>query len=75
MVKEQLREFNIEAKGEVHRNLDVNTLLKKSVERKEGVISKTGSLTVTTGKYTGRSPNDRFIVDTPDVHDEIAWGR
>jgi phosphoenolpyruvate carboxykinase (ATP) len=75
MVKEQLREFNIEAKGEVHRNLDVNTLLKKSVERKEGVISKTGSLTVTTGKYTGRSPNDRFIVDTPDVHDEIAWGK
>ena len=30
---------------------------------------------VKTGKYTGRSANDKFIVDTPAVHDEIAWGK
>src|SRR5699024_812584 len=27
-----------------------------------------------TGKYTGRSPDDKYIVDTPAVHDDIAWG-
>ena len=30
---------------------------------------------VKTGKYTGRSANDKFIVDTPAVHDDIAWGK
>ena len=37
-------------------------------------MSDKGALTVTTGKYTGRSPKDKFIVDTPGVHDDIAWG-
>ena len=61
-------------KGAVLRNLDIDTLMKKAVERDEGKISKKGALTVTTGKYTGRSPNDRFIVDSPGIHDEINWG-
>ena len=30
---------------------------------------------VTTGKYTGRSPDDKFIVDTPAIHNDIAWGK
>ena len=34
----------------------------------------TGALATTTGKYTGRSPKDKFIVDTADIHDKIAWG-
>ena len=59
---------------QIHKNLPVDELVKLSLERKEGEVSKTGALVVNTGKYTGRSPNDKFIVDTPEVHDQIDWG-
>ena len=49
-------------------------LIERSLRRSEGVLTNTGALSVETGKYTGRSPEDRFIVDTPDVHDNIHWG-
>ncbi len=50
-------------------------LVESAIERHEGKLSNTGALCIETGKYTGRSPEDRFIVDTPDVHDDIAWGK
>ena len=58
----------------VYRNLEPAKLVEKALERQEGVLSASGALSVTTGKYTGRSPKDKFIVDTAGVHDEIAWG-
>lgn len=58
----------------VHRNLSPALLVEAALRRGEGVLSDKGALTVTTGKYTGRSPKDKFIVDTPGVHDDIAWG-
>ena len=59
----------------VYRNLPPTQLTQKALERGEGVLSDTGALVVETGKYTGRSPDDKFIVDTPAVHNEIAWGK
>lgn len=59
----------------VHRNLTPAQLVEAALCRGEGKLSKTGALVVTTGKYTGRSPEDKFVVDTPAVHNDIAWGK
>ena len=52
--------------SQVHHNLCAARLVKKSLERGEATLSSTGALSVETGKYTGRSPYDKYIVDSPD---------
>ena len=69
-----LEKMGINAKN-VYRNLTPAQLTEFALERKEGKLSNTGALVVTTGKYTGRSPKDKFIVDTDGIHNEIAWGK
>ena len=59
----------------IYRNLSPAQLTEHALERGEGKLSKTGALVINTGKYTGRSPDDRFIVDTPNVHDIVDWGK
>jgi len=59
----------------VYRNLTPAQLTEHALRRGEGTLSNNGALVVKTGKYTGRSANDKFIVDTPAVHDDIAWGK
>lgn len=71
---EQLNGFGI-APSKVHRNLTVDQMVNFAVQRNEGVINSTGSLSVNTGKYTGRSPDDRFIVYDDMTHETIDWGK
>ena len=70
-----IEKMGILAPKAVYRNLGPAQLTEAALRRGEGKLSNTGALVVTTGKYTGRSPNDKFIVDTPAVHDDIAWGK
>lgn len=58
----------------VHCNLAVSELVDRALAHREGVLASSGALCVSTGKYTGRSPKDKFIVDEPLVRNRIAWG-
>ena len=70
-----IEKFGIIGPKAVHRNWTPAQLTEAALRLGEGSLSNTGALVVTTGKYTGRSPKDKFIVDTEGVHDEIAWGK
>ena len=70
-----LEQLGIVNTAAVYRNLTPAQLTEHALRRGEGILSATGALVVKTGKYTGRSANDKFIVDTPAVHDDIAWGK
>lgn len=59
--------------GKVHHNLSPVQLVEIAVKRGEGQLTASGALRVTTGTYTGRSPNDKFVVDSPAVNNKIAW--
>lgn len=59
--------------GKVHNNLSPVQLVEAAITRGEGQLTASGALRVSTGTYTGRSPNDKFVVDSPAVHNKIAW--
>src|SRR4051812_36848510 len=58
----------------VHLQLSVPQLVEKILSRNEGKLTSTGAISVSTGKYTGRSPQDKFIVMEDSIKDKIAWG-
>ena len=70
----QLVEFGINP-SKVYRNLSVTNLVEIAIQKNEGIVTSTGSLSVKTGKYTGRSPDDRYIVYDDETHENVDWGK
>jgi len=60
--------------AKVHHNLPVAKLVELAAKRGEGILTDKGALNALTGKFTGRSPKDKFVVDEASVHDKINWG-
>jgi phosphoenolpyruvate carboxykinase (ATP) len=70
----QLEKMDIRL-GKLHRNLSVPSLIEIAIYRKEGNLSSTGAFSVKTGKFTGRSPDDKYIVDDEYTHNSVDWGK
>ncbi|GAB0058639.1 Phosphoenolpyruvate carboxykinase (ATP) [Candidatus Magnetaquicoccaceae bacterium FCR-1] len=73
-VRAQLRDQGFEHTGSMHVDLPTAILYECAIHRNEGHIAQGGALVVETGQYTGRSANDKFIVDEPSSRDRVAWG-
>ena len=69
-----LSESGIDTDATIYWNLDNITLIDLAVERNEGYLTSEGALVTETGERTGRSPNDKFIVDEPTTNQDVNWG-
>jgi phosphoenolpyruvate carboxykinase (ATP) len=58
----------------VRANLSTAELYERAIRADEGLIASEGPLTVRTGKHTGRSPQDKFVVREPSSEGNIWWG-
>lgn len=69
----QLADLGLEV-ATAHWNLSPEVLVQQTVERKQGELSDTGALCVQTGKFTGRSPKDKFVVKDQTTEKTVDWG-
>jgi phosphoenolpyruvate carboxykinase (ATP) len=65
--------FDVKAK--LNWNLTPAALVEIAVSRGEGIIAKDGPLVVETGRHTGRSANDKFIVRDAETENSVWWGK
>ena len=69
-----LSQHGLEPSGNVHWNMGPEELHQMAVELNEAKLTSDSVLLAVTGERTGRSPNDRFIVDEAGMAEEVWWG-
>jgi phosphoenolpyruvate carboxykinase (ATP) len=76
-IAEDLRRFGISRPRQLYANLAPPRLVEAAVGRGEGVLTRRGALVAKTGKRTGRSPGDKFLVQYAgrESAERIAWGK
>ncbi|MGJ3649828.1 phosphoenolpyruvate carboxykinase [Sphingomonas sp. GlSt437] len=79
-MSERTPRFGLEAQGistkaALHWNLLTAPLVEAAVARGEGRLAADGPLVVATGKHTGRSAQDKFIVRDAETESTIWWGK
>jgi phosphoenolpyruvate carboxykinase (ATP) len=78
-VDERIPAHQLEAQGivtgaTIHWNLTTAPLVEQAIARGEGKLTKDGALLVDTGKFTGRSVKDKYVVRDATTEDTINWG-
>ncbi len=70
-----LEQLGIKNLNNVYWNLTTPALYEQIIRRREGVVGHLGPIMVRTGAFTGRSPNDKFIVREASTEKHISWGK
>lgn len=60
--------------SKVNYQLSADELIQQTLELGQGQLSDSGALCINTGKFTGRSPKDKFIVQDDITRDTVDWG-
>ncbi|MBF0594159.1 MAG: phosphoenolpyruvate carboxykinase (ATP) [Candidatus Omnitrophica bacterium] len=79
MSKLRLERHGITQYDEIFYNLSLEELFKHETaattpENERGTVTASGAIAIDTGKYTGRSPKDKYVVNEETSHDKIWWG-
>ena len=69
-----LKKIGLHQEDGIFRNLPHEMLIEDTVLRKEGRMGLRGAVMVDTGKYTGRSPKDKYFVVEPSSSQNLWWG-
>mmetsp|Transcript_17183 Transcript_17183/g.22656 ORF Transcript_17183/g.22656 Transcript_17183/m.22656 type:complete len:572 (+) Transcript_17183:81-1796(+) len=69
------KQFGITTDIPMYRNCDYSELREWEIKNGEGIVTSTGAFHVDTGKYTGRSPNDKYTVKQKPSEDNLWWGK
>jgi phosphoenolpyruvate carboxykinase (ATP) len=75
MTKVVIDSQTVETRADVVENWGSAQLVEDAVRHGEGLLAKDGPLVVATGKHTGRSAKDKFIVQDAETADTIWWGK
>ena len=67
------KKLSIKAK-EIFHNLSPAELIEAALQNGEGILTDTGALMCDTGRFTGRSPKDKFLVCDPKTENTVSWG-
>lgn len=67
-------QVNVDAAAEVFYNLNTPELIEHAIRNGESTLAAKGALVSRTGKYTGRTPKDKYVVKEPGSEGNIWWG-
>ena len=71
--KYELTKLGYSGLGSIAYNLEEPALITEILQRREGNLGLGGSVLVSTGKHTGRSPKDKYVVTDPLIESKIWW--
>ncbi len=67
-------DLGLKSIGNVYHNLSYDELFEHELNNQEGSVASSGTMMVDTGKFTGRSPKDKYFVQQEPSQEYIAWG-
>lgn len=66
-------QFDLTSAAKIYKNLSTQELIDHAIRRGEGQLAANGALTARTGKYTGRTPKDKYVVKDDHTAGKVWW--